>query len=200
LYFIGVPYGASLLGVDLSVSVGNGRRVLARKEPAKRAETLAEKYFSGRVEVGDRVIFLEDVLTTGDNLAEQISRAREVGLEVDTAIALVDRRETAFTEGTWPNEKKISAVERFAVVGVSVLTITNVHSLIPKAVKLMHQGNVRLIEDIINYYARHGVDLNVFEKPVHIEEFGDQKTIYPNHNLNNKLLQAFIEEGLLTMS
>lgn len=49
----------------------------------------------GPVESGQRVVMLEDVVTTGGSCLKAIDHARQFGLVVDRAIAIVDRQEGA---------------------------------------------------------------------------------------------------------
>jgi orotate phosphoribosyltransferase len=47
----------------------------------------------GNVEFGEKVAILDDVITTGGSTITAIERAREVGLDVDRVIVLIDREE-----------------------------------------------------------------------------------------------------------
>ncbi len=47
----------------------------------------------GKVKAGDRVVVLDDVVTTGASTLQAISACREAGFEILGAIALVDRQE-----------------------------------------------------------------------------------------------------------
>jgi len=47
----------------------------------------------GNVRPGDRVVILDDVITTGGSTINAILRAREAGLAIDRVIALIDREE-----------------------------------------------------------------------------------------------------------
>lgn len=47
----------------------------------------------GKVSRGDRVVVVDDVITTGGSTLQAISACREAGLEVVQVIALVDRQE-----------------------------------------------------------------------------------------------------------
>lgn len=51
------------------------------------------KYVEGEVKKGDRVVILDDVITTGNSTIEAIIKSREEELEIVKAIALVDRQE-----------------------------------------------------------------------------------------------------------
>lgn len=51
------------------------------------------KWIEGNVKPEDRVIIIEDVITTGQSTMQAIERSREAGLKVIQIIALVDREE-----------------------------------------------------------------------------------------------------------
>ncbi len=51
------------------------------------------QWIEGNVEKGDRVVIVDDVITTGKSTIEAINKAKEAGLEIVTVIALVDRQE-----------------------------------------------------------------------------------------------------------
>lgn len=51
------------------------------------------KWIEGNVQEGDTVVIVDDVVTTGQSTIEAFDRARESGLDVVKAIALVDRQE-----------------------------------------------------------------------------------------------------------
>lgn len=51
------------------------------------------KWIEGNVREGDRVVIVDDVVTTGQSTIEAIHRARESNLNPIKAIALVDRQE-----------------------------------------------------------------------------------------------------------
>ncbi len=47
----------------------------------------------GNVHPGERIVIIDDVITTGGSTITAIERAREAGLEIDRVIALIDREE-----------------------------------------------------------------------------------------------------------
>jgi orotate phosphoribosyltransferase len=47
----------------------------------------------GNVEPGERVVILDDVMTTGGSTIQAIEQARKAGLVIDRVIALIDREE-----------------------------------------------------------------------------------------------------------
>ena len=83
--------GAILLGGAASMETGLPL-VLVRKE-AKEYGT--SKAIEGRLEPGERVCLIEDVLTTGGEAIKAAGKLRELGAEVVKLIAVLDREEGA---------------------------------------------------------------------------------------------------------
>lgn len=54
------------------------------------------QWIEGNVKAGDRVIIVDDVITTGKSTIEAITRAAEAGLEIVRVVALVDRQEGGY--------------------------------------------------------------------------------------------------------
>jgi orotate phosphoribosyltransferase len=75
-----------------------------RKE---RKEHGLKKLVEGDLQAGDRVVIVDDVITTGGSTIRAIEAAREEGLEVLKAVVLVDREEGGREEIV----KYISSVE-----------------------------------------------------------------------------------------
>ena len=69
----------------------------------------------GPIEKGDSAVILEDVVTTGGSSLLAIERAREAGLVIDRAIAIVDRQQ--------------GAAEKFAEVGVELHALFTISDL-----------------------------------------------------------------------
>jgi orotate phosphoribosyltransferase len=63
---------------------------LVRKE-AKGHGT--QKFVEGPVAAGDRVVIVEDVVTTGGSSLQAIERVEAIGLKVQKVIAIIDRQE-----------------------------------------------------------------------------------------------------------
>ena len=51
------------------------------------------QWIEGNIKEGDRVVIVDDVITTGKSTIEAINRAKEAGLHIVKVIALVDRQE-----------------------------------------------------------------------------------------------------------
>jgi orotate phosphoribosyltransferase len=54
------------------------------------------QWIEGNVKAGDRVVVVDDVITTGKSTVEAITRAKEAGLQIVKVIALVDRQEGGY--------------------------------------------------------------------------------------------------------
>jgi len=51
------------------------------------------QWIEGNISTGDKVVIVDDVITTGKSTIEAINKAKEAGLDVVRVIALVDRQE-----------------------------------------------------------------------------------------------------------
>ena len=63
---------------------------IVRREPKKHG---LEKYLEGDVQAGQRVLIVDDVITSGGSTIEAIDKSLAGGLEVVRAIGLIDRQE-----------------------------------------------------------------------------------------------------------
>ncbi len=54
------------------------------------------QWIEGNVKAGDKVVIVDDVITTGKSTIEAITRAREAGLVIVKVIALIDRQEGGY--------------------------------------------------------------------------------------------------------
>ncbi|MCX8042492.1 MAG: orotate phosphoribosyltransferase [Desulfobacterota bacterium] len=71
----------------------SGKRISSfsvRKEPKQHG---TKRQIEGDVHTGDRVVIVEDVITTGSSTIKAIEAAQAAGLDVVKVIALVDREE-----------------------------------------------------------------------------------------------------------
>ncbi len=95
------PYAAKadkIAGVELgavpiaaAVSLASGKPYLMVRKATKEHGT--KKEFEGELAKKDRVLFVEDVITTGGTLRGAIERMRAQGGVIDDVVAVVDREE-----------------------------------------------------------------------------------------------------------
>ena len=70
---------------------GNPIETFVVRKSAKAHGTM--QWIEGNVKEGDRVVIVDDVITTGKSTIEAINRAKEAGLEIMKVICLIDRQE-----------------------------------------------------------------------------------------------------------
>ncbi len=95
------PYAAKadrIAGVELgavpiaaAVSLASGKPYIMVRKATKEHGT--KKEFEGDLAKGDKVLFVEDVITTGGTLRAAIERLRTLGAVIDDVVAVVDREE-----------------------------------------------------------------------------------------------------------
>ena len=85
----GVALGGVPLAAATSVTAGVPY-VIARKQ---RKGYGTGNLIEGRLEAGESVIVLEDIVTTGSSLIDAIEALRDAGATVDRALVVVDREE-----------------------------------------------------------------------------------------------------------
>lgn len=85
----GVPYGAIPYAVSISQTL-NKPFLMLRKE-AKKYGT--GKLIEGHYNAGERILLIEDVVTTGSSILETIEPIQEYGLNIVHVLCLVNREE-----------------------------------------------------------------------------------------------------------
>lgn len=75
----------------LAVAAADGAGLVAFFVRGERKEHGLQRWVEGPVEPGNRVLVVEDTVTTGGSTAKAIERIREEGLEVAGVVAVVDR-------------------------------------------------------------------------------------------------------------
>ena len=90
----GLTQGADPIAVATAMTSGMegmGINAFVVRKVAK--EHGLKKLIEGDVHQGDRVVIVDDVITTGQSTIDAIDRARNEGLQVVKAVVLVDRQE-----------------------------------------------------------------------------------------------------------
>ncbi len=113
--------GGMAIGADpitaavITVAWQRGHRLagfIVRKEPKGHG---TGQQVEGPVQPGQRAVIVEDVVTSGGSLIAAIDQARQAGLVVDRAIAIVDRL--------------AGGAERIAAAGVTFHALLNIRQL-----------------------------------------------------------------------
>ncbi len=90
----GLTQGADPIAVAAAMTSGTeGRGINAFVVRKVAKEHGLKKLIEGDVHQGDRVVIVDDVITTGQSTIDAIERARNEGLQVVKAVVLVDRQE-----------------------------------------------------------------------------------------------------------
>ncbi|TLZ55581.1 MAG: orotate phosphoribosyltransferase, partial [Methanobacteriota archaeon] len=85
----GVELGAVPIAAVVALETGKPY-VMVRKE---RKDHGTSKDYEGDLVAGDRLLFVEDVVTTGGTLMKAVERMRAAGADVSEVVAVVDREE-----------------------------------------------------------------------------------------------------------
>lgn len=90
----GLTQGADPIAVATAMTSGmEGKGINAFVVRKVAKEHGLKKLIEGDVHPGDRVVIVDDVITTGQSTIDAIERARNEGLQVVKAVVLVDRQE-----------------------------------------------------------------------------------------------------------
>ncbi len=79
------------VAIVAAVSLACGKPFVIVRKGAKGYGT--DKAMEGKAEVGQRVVMIEDIVTSGGAALMAVDRLREVGLDVGTLLCVVDREE-----------------------------------------------------------------------------------------------------------
>ena len=88
---VGGPATAAIPPACAAIAVPEGEGLVGFFVRGQRKEHGLQRWVEGPVQPGDRVLVIEDTVTTGGSTATAIERIREEGLEVVGVIAVVDR-------------------------------------------------------------------------------------------------------------
>ena len=88
---VGGPATAAIAPSCAALAAPAGQGLVAFFVRGGRKQHGLQRWVEGPVEAGDRVLVVEDTVTTGGSTVKAIERIREQGLELVAAIAVVDR-------------------------------------------------------------------------------------------------------------
>ena len=113
----GLEFGAIPMALSASIhAFQQGENIhpfVVRKQPKDRG---LKKAIEGQIREGDRVVVLEDVVTTGASSLLAVERLREAGIEVDHVLAIIDR-----------DEGGTEAIANAGLELESIFTLTDLH-------------------------------------------------------------------------
>ncbi len=109
----GLTFGADPVAMATAfASYLQGRPVRAFSIRKTKKDHGIVKWVEGDTKPGDRVVIVEDVITTGGSTVKAVERARAEGLEVVKVVVLVDRQEG----GLGAVQAHVSSVESIVTV------------------------------------------------------------------------------------
>ena len=88
---VGGPATAAIPPSCAALAVPAGQRLVGFFVRGERKQHGLQRWVEGPVEEGDRVLVVEDTVTTGGSTVKAIERIREQGLEPAAVVAVVDR-------------------------------------------------------------------------------------------------------------
>ena len=88
---VGGPATAAIPPTCAAIAVPEGESLVGFFVRGQRKEHGLQRWVEGPVQPGDRVLVIEDTVTTGGSTAAAIERIREEGLEIAGVLAVVDR-------------------------------------------------------------------------------------------------------------
>lgn len=109
---VGIPYAA--LSIATAVSLRTGHPMIFTRKEAK-AHGLG-KDVEGNWEPGERVVIIEDLITSGGSIIKSVARLRELGMIVEDAIVLIDRGQ--------------GGVQNLADAGIRAHAVFTLHAMI----------------------------------------------------------------------
>ena len=114
----GLTLGADPISYAISYTSATTTTPLRAFTVRKEAKTHGTgKLIEGPFEAGDRVVIVEDVITTGGSALKAVSAVREAGGSIMGVLALVDRQE--------------GGREMIEAAGVSVVSMVTAQELLP---------------------------------------------------------------------
>ncbi len=90
----GLTIGADPIAISTIIAALNEKYILKGFSVRKEAKSHGKrKLIEGNLDIEDKVVILDDVITTGASTIKAIEAVREFGCDIIMVVALVDRRE-----------------------------------------------------------------------------------------------------------
>ena len=126
----GLTFGSDPISISTAVIANqNGMRLKAFSVRKEQKSHGTQKWIEGTVKPNDRVVIVDDVITTGSSTLKAIKKAREAELEVSKVIVLVDRQDFCDDSNKLTGKERIE--NEAGVTVIPVFTITDLMELLP---------------------------------------------------------------------
>ncbi|VVB65513.1 Orotidine 5'-phosphate decarboxylase [Candidatus Gugararchaeum adminiculabundum] len=138
---IDVLFGPAYKGIPMATGIAqalqelgiNKRLVYDRKE-AKQHGDAADKVFVGELKKGDRVLLIDDVITTGSTKVESIRKIAETGAKVVGVMVVLDRQEK-----NEAGENPVKEIEKTGARFYSILKVRKMFDTLSERGKVSSQ-------------------------------------------------------------
>ena len=138
----GVPYAA--LPMATALSLDTGIPMLIKRKEAKNYGT--KKVLEGEYQKGDKVVVIEDVITSGESLVETIKELENEGLVVEQILVVLDREQGGMKR---LNDKGYNIASLFSISSLlSVLHAEKVvdEEMVNKVASFLTENNSVVVE------------------------------------------------------
>ncbi len=153
--FYGVPEGATKTGIIAQYkwakqqsNYGQNTHVLpmGRKVPKGHGEA-KDRFFVGAPK--GKVVVIEDVTTTGGSLIENLTNLKEMGIEIQCALALFNRMEKR------DDEKSVQ--EKVNEMGIEYIAMSKATEILPKVIKKTNPSE-GIVQELKKYFEQYGIE------------------------------------------
>ena len=142
----GVPYAA--LPIATVVSIQTGLPMIIKRKEVKKYGT--KKIVEGEYNVGDKVLLIEDVITSGESLIETIKELESEGLLIEQIIVVLDREQ--------------GGVKRLIDKGYQVESLFSISSLVELLFKERKIDNV-IYTNVLHFIQQNSIIDSPLKKP-----------------------------------
>ena len=130
----GIPYAA--LPIGAAVSLASGIPLIYNRKESK-SHGLG-KDIEGHWQPGERVVIIEDVITTGGSIVSSVDLFRAAGLVVEDAVVLLDRQQGG-----------VGNLQEIGIRVHSVLTLTEVLDQLASSGHITEEMRQTLLDSVV---------------------------------------------------
>lgn len=165
----GVPYGGIPIATLISIYI-NKPLIMPRKEPKKYGKC---QIIEGKFNKGDRVIIIEDVITTGASLLDTIKILEKEGLIIEGVLVILNRQ--------------ADGIRNVMEAGYKIQTLYNIVNLFKHLYYQHNYTNKSLIQSLYIKYS----DVNIIKAN---DYYIKKKSIVNSSGYQKKLLSIIINK------